>query len=155
MEPPFGWTKKYWQDRLDGTLLPSWRVNKTAHVADLSMHKQKSLSTRALRAHTPRAPCMSCIIVQPLLEHDVDDLYLHLRGHSGHAEWSVHGCGYDGQQKDANCDVRGPCQTHQFVADFNWLVMLTSCIDVEIWRFSWWLRQLFYPCACARGKYDR
>ena len=52
---------------------------------------------------------------------------------------TVDGCGYDGQQNDTICDVCGPCQTikthsSQFFADFNRLVMLTSCSDAYMLR---------------------
>ena len=52
---------------------------------------------------------------------------------------TVNGCGYDGQQKDAICDVRGPCQTIQstfkpvFFADFGYLVaQMPRCQDLTI-----------------------
>ena len=61
---------------------------------------------------------------------------------------TVDGCGYDGQQKDVICDVRGPCQicerfevhSSQF---FRWFQLIgyayesLRCLHVEIWRFSW------------------
>ena len=56
----------------------------------------------------------------------------------------VDGRGYDDQQKDAICDVRGRCQTissifSRFVTDFRligYTYELLRCLDVEIWRFS-------------------
>ena len=81
----------------------------------------------------------------------------------------VDGRGYDGRQKDAICDVRGPCLTiwSTFKPVCRWFRMigytyeLLRCLDVEIWRFSWWQQtdrqtdgqtnRLLYPCACARG----
>ena len=58
----------------------------------------------------------------------------------------VDGCGYDGQQKDAICDVRGPCLTiwSTFKPVCRWFRLighayeLLRYLDVEIWRFSWW-----------------
>ena len=57
----------------------------------------------------------------------------------------VDGCGYDGQQNNAICDVCEPCQTieahsSQFFADFQligYAYELLKCPHVEIWRFSW------------------
>ena len=81
----------------------------------------------------------------------------------------VDGCGYDGRQKDAICDVRGPCLTIRgtFKPVCRWFRLighaykLLRCLDVEIWRFSWWQQtdgqtdeqtdRLLYPCACVRG----
>ena len=78
----------------------------------------------------------------------------------------VDGHGYDGRQKDAICDIRGPCLTIRsiFKPVCHWFRLighvyeLLRCLDVEIWWFSWWQQtdgqtnRLLYPCACARGK---
>ena len=79
----------------------------------------------------------------------------------------VDGCGYDGRQEDAICDVRESWQTIQsmFKPVFRWFRLigyaykLLRCLDLEIWRFSWWQQMdrhvdwLLYPCACMRGNY--
>ena len=106
------------------------------------------------RAHTPRAlsifrflhrdrPVMLTISTSPVVG-------------------MVDGRGYDGRQKDAICDIRGPCLTigSTFKSVCRWFRLighiyeLLRCLDVEIWRFSWWQQtdgQLLYPCACAQG----
>ena len=58
----------------------------------------------------------------------------------------VDGHGYDGRQKDAICDVRGPCLTiwSTFKPVCHWFRLigyayeLLRCLDVEIWWFLWW-----------------
>ena len=62
--------------------------------------------------------------------------------HSG----TVHGHGYNGQQKDAICDVRGLCQMIRSIFKpvccwfrlIGYAYELLRCLDVEIWQFSWW-----------------
>ena len=61
----------------------------------------------------------------------------------------VNGRGYNGQQTDAICYVRWPCQmiwsTLKLVFRWFWLIghayELLRCLDVEIWQFSWWQQQ--------------
>ena len=78
----------------------------------------------------------------------------------------VDGYGYDGRQKDAICDICGPCLTIRstFKPVCCWFQLigytyeLLRCLDVEIWQFRgdnrWtdgqtdWL--LYLICACAR-----
>ena len=83
--------------------------------------------TRALRAHTPCAPCTVHITsaVSYTLAYAVDDLYLHVWGQS--YAWAestyisivgmVDGCGYDGQLKYTISDVSRPC--HSIVSILN------------------------------------
>ena len=59
---------------------------------------------------------------------------------------TVDGHGYDGQQEDAICDVRGSWQTIQstFKPVYCWFRLigyaykLLRCLDLEIWQFLWW-----------------
>ena len=132
--------------------------------------------SRALRAHTLCAPRMSCIIVQLAWNMmSMTFTYIHLWGqlctwaestcimHSGHGPWAWL---YNGQEKDATCDVCGLCQTIRSifkpVCRWFWLIgdtyELLRCLDVEIWRFLWWrwqTDQLLYPCACVRGNNNK
>ena len=53
----------------------------------------------------------------------------------------VDGCGYDGRQRDAICDVRGPCPNDlkhiqaslSLIQLIGYAYELLRCLDVEIW----------------------
>ena len=139
-----------WWDKSTGT-------HKTTTV---TLGHAPRVITRALRAHTPRAPC--CLVLKCLHVHVsaascnfghnyiVDDLYLDIRGQL--CAWAegccmlivgtVEGCGYDGQQNDTICDSCRPCHSipkHSEASvlpnstNLSWL-QVASCLDVEIWR---------------------
>ena len=86
-----------------------------------------TISTRLVKAHEQKAHGLQCAIA--LVQVGM-----------------VNGHGYDDQQEDAICDVRGPWQTIQStfkpVYCWFWLIgyayELLRCLDLKIWRFSWW-----------------
>ena len=100
--------------------------------------KESNEKLELSRAHTPRAlsicrflhrdrPVMLTISTSPVVG-------------------MVDGRGYDGRQKDTICDIRGPCLTNRstFKPVCRWfrlighIYKLLRCLDIEIWRFSWW-----------------
>ena len=109
--------------------------------------------TRALRARTPRAPCI-CIHDRATWTYAVDNLYLHVRTRpvvSRAREQKVHhnvvGCGYDGQLKYTICDSRRPCHSilntlkpvSRQIRHNNIIIRCAynslRCVHLQIWRF--------------------
>ena len=84
---------------------------------------------------------------------------------------TVDGLGYDGQQEDAICDVRGLCMTNDskhiqaslLLIPTDWLCLLVAQMprsrDLAIFvvttdgQVDKQTDRLLYPCACARGNY--
>ena len=109
------------------------------------------------RVHTPRTPSY-IFYLQSLLHRNRPVMLMistrpvmHMS--RKHMAWNVlvqvgtvDGRGYDVQQEDAICNVRGPWQTIQSafkpICCWFWLIdyacKLLRCLDLEIWRFSWW-----------------
>ena len=109
---------------------------KSLHQGYRIMIAQVTRITRALRAHTPRAPCIC--MQRGRNFYVVDDLYLHVRGQScarmsrEHMHkcivGTVDGCGYDSH---TICDACRPCHSilsilKQFFANFDRFVILSS-----------------------------
>ena len=70
-------------DKIAQVIAVTLRLRFVARVNYSRMCNKETINidynTTALRAHTPRAPCI-CIIVQLGHIYAVDDLYLHVRG---------------------------------------------------------------------------
>ena len=114
----------------------------------------KTISTGALRVHTPRtlyAQRISHLHYRATWTYVVDDLYLHVRGQS--CAWAestcicivgtVDGHGCDGLLKYIICDACRPC--HSILNILKpvycqlWQIHCTykslRCLDLKIWRF--------------------
>ena len=92
------------------------------------------------RAHTP------CALSICRFLHRAIDKPVMLTISTSPVVGMVDGHGYDGRQKDAVCDVLGPCLTIRstFKLVCHWFRLigyayeLLRCLDVEIWWFLWW-----------------
>ena len=126
--------------------------------------------TRALRAHTPRAPCnwLSCNLDiccrRPLPMHVRGPVVRMSRNYMHkYIVGNVDGCGYDGKIKYTICDACRPYHSifnilkpvFRQIRQIRCIFESLRCLDVEIWGFSWWRladRQTdYFTLAHARG----